>query len=91
MAVTKVANIAVIAALVLLTLEFGSICQAADSRTPGLFIDRAYSNTTGDQQAPADPTILRSRFVGINWDMMNYPDGTAQSWPGIKFIRGHHP
>jgi peptidyl-Asp metalloendopeptidase len=60
-----------------LWLGLGTIRQPAEAaETPGLFISLSDSRIALDKQA-TDPIIFRSRFVRINWDMMNYPDGTA--------------
>ena len=62
-----------------LWLGFGTIRQRAEAaETQGLFISLSDSRIALDKQA-TDPIIFRSRFVRINWDMMNNPDGTAQN------------
>ena len=64
---------------IILTFDLGTIRQQAEAaETPGLFISLSDSRIALDKQA-TDPIIFRSRFVSINWDMMNYPDGTAQN------------
>jgi peptidyl-Asp metalloendopeptidase len=55
-----------------------TICQQAGAaETSGVFISLSDYRTALDKQA-TDPIIFRSRFVSINWDMMNYPDRTAK-------------
>jgi hypothetical protein len=58
-----------------------TICQQAGAaESPGLFISVSDSRTVLDNQT-TDPTIFRSRVVRINWDRMNYPDGTDRNQP----------
>jgi hypothetical protein len=60
-------------------LGFGTILEQAEAaETRGLFISLSDSRIALDKQA-TDPIIFRSRFVTINWDMIHYPDGTAQN------------
>jgi peptidyl-Asp metalloendopeptidase len=62
-----------------LGLGLGTIRQRAEAaETPGLFISLSDPGIALDKQA-TDPIIFRSRFVMINLDMMNYPDGTPQN------------
>jgi Metallo-peptidase family M12B Reprolysin-like len=63
----------VVAALSLLNLEFSSISQAANAQDQqGLFAPPLAA--TPDQAEGVDPTLVRSRLITINWDMINALD-----------------
>jgi hypothetical protein len=69
--------LAAAAALAFVSLAFGSIFQAANAQgQEGLFV--SVSAATLDQAVGVDPTIIRSRLITINWDMINALDAGSQ-------------
>jgi hypothetical protein len=79
MAESKSIKLAVLVIVGFLGLALRPGYQAADAaEIQRLFLNPPYYTTAQDKDAAVDPTIVRSRFVNVNWNALKPSDALSQ-------------